>query len=148
MENYVDVTMFHHTAGTVVYTVDCDKWQVVRMRGSVNEGIIHDDTKIIEIAQYMVYGDSQFNVTNIESPISHRKEKRGRSEYSIEEKRLALTEWDMLDPYLDHRKLDDFLRDYFGTNETTDEPIVPISTFYGWRKQVKQYDEEQKKMNS
>ena len=46
---------------------------------------------------------------------------------------IAIQTWDAM-PKDERPKLEDWLIDNFGTDPAMENPNVPISTFYGWRK--------------
>jgi hypothetical protein len=83
-------------------------------------------------------GNPPQNPTVGQSPIANapkrRKEKRGRSRYSLEEKMYYVKKWDDLDPEKNTQTLVEFLECEFGT--TGGILYVAPSTFYDWRKQL------------
>jgi hypothetical protein len=64
-----------------------------------------------------------------------KKEKRGRSNYTEQEKIDALTEWDSVDPTKSNKFLPDFLNDRFGS--TNGVLNVAEGTFNSWRMRLR-----------
>ena len=63
------------------------------------------------------------------------KEKRGRSKYTEEDKRLSVEEWGAKDPRGNTELLYDFLERKFGSHYGV--PNVAESTFHGWQRDFK-----------